>query len=69
MAVLIRSLLLSVCLFSHVYANKKTPQDAVKWLEPERSVLIHLATPDLFFCKFAVTDNAPCSYISILVAS
>ncbi|KAH9223175.1 hypothetical protein DL95DRAFT_380135 [Leptodontidium sp. 2 PMI_412] len=49
MAVLIRSLLLSVCLFSHVYANKKTPQDAVKWLEPERSVLIHLATPDLFF--------------------
>ncbi|KAG4434366.1 hypothetical protein IFR05_010140 [Cadophora sp. M221] len=49
MAVFIRSLLLSLYLISHVYANNEPPQDAVKWLEPERSVLIHLATPDLYF--------------------
>ncbi|KAH7342316.1 hypothetical protein BKA65DRAFT_503892 [Rhexocercosporidium sp. MPI-PUGE-AT-0058] len=42
-------LLLNLGLFSHVYANGYPPQEAVRWLEPERSVLIHLATPDLFF--------------------
>jgi hypothetical protein len=45
-----RFLLLNLHLLSHVYANEESMSEAVKWLEAERSVLVHLATPDLYFC-------------------
>jgi hypothetical protein len=45
-----RFLLVNLYLLSHVYANDDSTSEAVKWLEAERSVLVHLATPDLFFC-------------------
>ena len=45
-----RFLLLNLHLLSHVYAKEESTSEAVKWLEAERSVLVHLATPDLFFC-------------------
>lgn len=46
-----RFLLLNLYLSSHVYANKESTDEAVKWLEAGRSVLVHLGTPDLFYCK------------------
>ena len=45
-----RFLLLNLHLLSHVYANEESTSEAVKWLEAERSVLVYLATPDLYFC-------------------
>jgi hypothetical protein len=45
-----RFLLLNLHLLSHVYAKEESTSEAVKWLEAERSVLVHLATPDLYFC-------------------
>lgn len=42
--------LLNLLLLSRVYANEESTSEAVKWLEAERSVLVHLATPDLYFC-------------------
>ena len=50
MVTLTRFLLLHLHLLSHVYANAESTSKAVKWLEAERSVLVHLATPDLYFC-------------------
>lgn len=50
MVTLTRFLLLNLHLLSHVCANPDSTAEAVKWLEAERSVLVHLATPDLYFC-------------------
>ncbi|RDW59556.1 hypothetical protein BP6252_12643 [Coleophoma cylindrospora] len=49
MAIFIRFLLLTLPLVADVYANEESTSEAVKWLEAERSVLVHLATPDLYF--------------------
>ena len=70
MVTLTRFLLLSLHLLSHVYANEESTSEAVKWLEPERSVLVHLATPDLFF-RMSVLKlyHTSCSDISALDAS
>jgi len=45
-----RFLLLNLHLLSYVYASEESTSEAVKWLEAGRSVLVYLATPDLYFC-------------------
>ena len=50
MATFTRLLWLSIHLLSYVYAQEDSTSGTVKWLEAERSVLIHLPTPDLYFC-------------------
>ncbi|OBT71896.1 hypothetical protein VF21_10570 [Pseudogymnoascus sp. 05NY08] len=47
-----RFLLLSLHLLSLVYADEDSTSEALEWLEAERSVLVHLPTPDLFFCTY-----------------
>ncbi|KAL2076075.1 hypothetical protein VTL71DRAFT_1018 [Oculimacula yallundae] len=43
-----RAVLINLCLLSSAYA-KEDSSDAITWLEAERSVLVHLPTPDLFY--------------------
>lgn len=49
MVTITRLLWLSIHLLSHVDAQEDSTSGTVKWLEAERSVLIHLPTPDLHF--------------------
>ncbi|KAH8746716.1 hypothetical protein BGZ57DRAFT_935864 [Hyaloscypha finlandica] len=49
MVTITRLLWLSIHLLSHVYAQEESTSGTMKWLEAERSVLIHLPTPDLHF--------------------
>ncbi len=50
MVTLTRFLLLNLYLLSYVFANEESTSKAAEWLEAGRSVLVRLATPDLYFC-------------------
>lgn len=66
MVALTHLLLLSsnLLLLSHVYANEESTSEAVKWLQAERSVLVHLATPDLHFCMSVVELSTRFTFMS-----
>ena len=62
-------LLLNLDLLSTVYAIKDSNSEAVKWLEAERSVLVYLATPDLYYCTSFSKLFMSYSHVSALNAS
>ncbi|KFY51707.1 hypothetical protein V497_08918 [Pseudogymnoascus sp. VKM F-4516 (FW-969)] len=58
-----RFLLVSLHLLSRVYADDDSTSEALEWLEAERSVLVHLPTPDLSFLVNQMPSPFPGAFI------